>query len=139
MNSKQKLTPELKAIYERVMNTKVGISSPTTTTLASKPVQAPVSKFPASAQSSAFSALAKTTPSAQDVKKQPTTAPQPSGGFVFSTPISHPNSSAGHIPQTVTGSITARKSGAGIKLAVFAGIVFFVFYTIFWLKLFKYL
>ena len=149
MDKKQSLTPELKQIYERVMNTPVPASQPAQTP---KPAAASVSSF---SMPSSDSAKIKTFPAEKNPAPAvpPAATPHPamppassvpsasSGAktFVFSaTPAPAAAGASPQLPNANTTVVMPKKGGIPVKMMVFAGITFFVFYAVFWLKVLKY-
>jgi uncharacterized membrane protein len=122
-NATQTLDPKLKEIYERVMSTQVKPAAPAATPT---PQPAPTA--------------------APNQPVQPATQPQPTVPPVM--PQAAPAAAA--VPQVMQANVTFSNAAAGGKqeatgkkkglspiLIIITGVVFFVIYTLFWLKFFS--
>jgi hypothetical protein len=153
MDKKQSLTPELKQIYERVMNTPLPAQSPPASTVPTPakvsspvvPVSQPVSEpahvvTPPSAVPQPSMAATHTVVASPGITVHPAA---PSVGasstktFVFTG--SAASSTPAHTPAAAHQTGVAKKGGfLNPKIMIFAGIAFFLIYAAVWLKVLNY-
>src|SRR5581483_1916507 len=147
MDKKQNLTPELKQIYDRVMNTPTTSQSSTNPAAPVSPSQIP-SPTPAvgspvgptvfKPQSSNINVV-KPTP----VASSPTPHAPAANTFVFQannakSMSSTPTMASGSQSNGVAVAAVHKGGGLSPKLLAFIGIAFFIFYALFWLRIFGY-
>lgn len=149
-DKKQALTPELKQIYERVMNTPSASSAPTTP---APPVVLPQTPPPAAtAPSQTQQTIPATPPSAQTttapvtntIPSLPSSQPRPlndtgtSKPFVFTADVKKPGST--QQPIDTDRAVMAKKEGKKLsgKVIILLVVVLVIVWSVFWAKFFKF-